>query len=376
MKQSLFGLIGISLFFFGLLSGKVFFKPEIIAKDENRNLVQENKILEKSISNEEKDLAIKIVDNNKVNLPIFIKNTIKSYGIDSENLSEEDWNNFLLQLKKDNLNTLLDEDVNGSNLLHIAVKSGSMAMTKKLLDLGYDVNVKDKYGNTPLIYASKDSNNLNLIKELINNGADIFTNYYNKTPDVLTNALRSGKWNTELVSYLKEQGLEFKKKHLNELTYDYNKEYLYEHLQSIGINPQVSEGRSYFEQLLKNNTSNDVIEYMLDNNLDLENDSKGYNALHSATMNQNITIENLQRIINAGVDINAVASEKSQQTPIMYAVFRANIKKIKLYLENGADTSKIDWLGKNVYDYLERSKFYKSDEEKIEVKKMLDKYGK
>jgi len=376
MKQSLFGLIGISLFFFGLLSGKVFFKPEIIVKDENRNLVQENKILEKSISNEEKDLAIKIVDNNKVNLPIFIKNTIKSYGIDSENLSEEDWNNFLLQLKKDNLNTLLDEDVNGLNLLHIAVKSGSMTMTKKLLDLGYDVNVKDKYGNTPLIYASKDSNNLNLIKELINNGADIFTNYHNKSPDVLTNALRSGKWNTELVSYLKEQGLEFKKKHLNELTYDYNKEYLYEHLQTIGINPQVVEGRSYFEQLLKNNTSNDVIEYMLDNNLDLENDSKGYNALHSATMNQNITIENLQRIINAGVDINAVASEKSQQTPIMYAVFRANIKKIKLYLESGADTSKIDWLGKNVYDYLERSKFYKSDEEKIEVKKMLNKYGK
>lgn len=333
MKQSLFGLIGISLFFFGLLSGKVFFKPEIIAKDENRNSVQENKILEKSISNEEKDLAIKIVDNNKVNLPIFIKNTIKSFGIDSKNLSEEDWNNFLLQLKKDNLNTLLDEDVNGLNLLHIAVKSGSMAMTKKLLDLGYDVNVKDKYGNTPLIYASKDSNNLNLIKELINNGADIFTNYYNKSPDVLTNALRSGKWNTELVSYLKEQGLEFKKKHLNELTYDYNKAYLYEHLQSIGINPQVSEGRSYFEQLLKNNTSNDVIEYMLDNNLDLENDSKRYNALHSATMNQNITIKNLQRIINAGVDINAVASEKSQQTPIMYAVFRANIKKSSFILK-------------------------------------------
>lgn len=359
-------IVGVFSLILGVFIGKIFYEKEDIQisrienikKDENlainQNIIEERVIL-------------------KEELPIFIKEDLEYYSIDTSNLTKKDWEDFLFMIKKGNLDELIDYENSGHSLLHLAVRSGSLNMIRKLLDMGYDINSKDKYGNTPIYYAFMDKNNLNTIKELVINGADLYEAYYDeKKDDVMGVALRTSQ-NRELVDYLKENGLQFSKKHLHELTNPRNKEYLLEHISSLEKNTQFFGEKSYFEQLIYKNVDNDVIEYMLDNSVDLQKDNEGYTALHAASLNTKISVENLQRIIDSGIDINTVETN-SKMTPLMRVVFNGDIEKINLYLENKADISRIDALDRTVYDFLEQSTRYKSKEDKEKVRKLLDNY--
>lgn len=67
--------------------------------------------------------------------------------------------------------------MNGINLLHSAAmnNASSVAMVKYVLDLGFDINDKDNNGWTPLCYASRYSENVEIIKLLLESGADVKT---------------------------------------------------------------------------------------------------------------------------------------------------------------------------------------------------------
>lgn len=73
------------------------------------------------------------------------------------------------------------QDNNGNTILHNLCNYSNkniFKIIKYVIELGINVNVQDKFGNTALHYATKVRNNLNIIKYLIEHGADIYINNY------------------------------------------------------------------------------------------------------------------------------------------------------------------------------------------------------
>ncbi len=63
-----------------------------------------------------------------------------------------------------------------------AVKKGDQKKVAALIKKGVDVNVKGKYGSTPLHFAAKRGR-IKVMKLLMQNGANVnFKNYRSKTP--------------------------------------------------------------------------------------------------------------------------------------------------------------------------------------------------
>lgn len=65
------------------------------------------------------------------------------------------------------------QDINGYSYLHAAAQSELKEIIEKLLNKGADIDIKDKFGRTPLMIAiSGYGNNRTIIDLLITNGAD------------------------------------------------------------------------------------------------------------------------------------------------------------------------------------------------------------
>ena len=76
----------------------------------------------------------------------------------------------LLSLRKASAN---DTTVFGTTLLHSASKSGNMELVRLLIQEGADVNSQDEDGESPLHGAMARSDNYNVARTLIENGADL-----------------------------------------------------------------------------------------------------------------------------------------------------------------------------------------------------------
>lgn len=77
---------------------------------------------------------------------------------------------------------------NGKNILHIAVVRGSPEDLKQLLDVGLDVNQKDKFGNTPLHYALNRRNRA-IILELLKYRSEFQYKGVQKNSDIILHNL-------------------------------------------------------------------------------------------------------------------------------------------------------------------------------------------
>lgn len=82
----------------------------------------------------------------------------------------------------------IDTTLFGTTLLHSASKSGNMELVRLLIQEGADVNVQDEDGESPLHGAMARSDNYNVARTLIENGADLsvdgktpFHNIFNRT---------------------------------------------------------------------------------------------------------------------------------------------------------------------------------------------------
>lgn len=65
------------------------------------------------------------------------------------------------------------QDKNGYSYLHIAAQSRSFEITKEIVKRGAEIDIKDKYGKTPLMVAiSNYDGDDKIIKLLIENGAN------------------------------------------------------------------------------------------------------------------------------------------------------------------------------------------------------------
>ena len=59
------------------------------------------------------------------------------------------------------------------NALHFATMDGHAEIVKMFLDKGVPVNVKDSWGDFPLLNAAKNKNNAESVKLLVDAGADV-----------------------------------------------------------------------------------------------------------------------------------------------------------------------------------------------------------
>jgi len=87
----------------------------------------------------------------------------------------------------------LEDNVNflGQTPLHIAIHSPSRL--KALLDAGHDINVRDKNGITPLMYAAAINRPI-AVSILIRRGADLFMHDYLENYDFITYAAVRNHW--------------------------------------------------------------------------------------------------------------------------------------------------------------------------------------
>ena len=203
-----------------------------------------------------------------------------------------------------NINVLAVPSANNDrttkSALHCAAATGNLALTKSLLDLGADINIKDDASNTPLFSASgpvrynskrnEVTNNLELVKLLIDRGADINAGGVAGTP--LIAAIQAHSF--EILDYLLEKGANVKVK---------NKE---------GMTPLMLIASSY------NNKSKEVS-------------------------------EKVSSLIKAGASVND--NNNNGQTALMIAVNNRSSEVIRVLLENGADPNVEDKNGSNILSY-------------------------
>jgi len=76
----------------------------------------------------------------------------------------------LLSLNKANAK---DTTIFGTTLLHSASRSGNMELVRLLIQEGADVNAQDEDGESPLHIAMARSNNYSIVRTLVENGADL-----------------------------------------------------------------------------------------------------------------------------------------------------------------------------------------------------------
>lgn len=360
-------------FLIGLSLGSFVFKN--IQKVENKSNLSEKK---------SEVIAEKTIQNYTIKLPDFIIKDLELAGIKSKDLTKEDWRGFLSfytnkyvdNSDKKVLNAITNNKYNQTPI-HLAAGAGLIDNVKQLVKLGYDINQKDRYGNTPLLLAIKNTISaeeaLGLAIDMVKLGADLKVNQDSKFGFDLLKLSLDKDYNTRLVNYLQNNGLSFNDKHLYRLSKDKNKHFLYKYLDSLEINPQDSyNNKSVLESLILFGASNEIIDHVLNNNVDLKNDSSGFNALHAASISKTISIKNLEKIINSGIDVN---SRVEGVTPLFHAVHNANMETIEFLLKNGAKIDVYDARGRSIYDIMEFS--MNVDEKKAnEMMKLFEKYSK
>ncbi|KAL7297984.1 hypothetical protein TKK_0008994 [Trichogramma kaykai] len=229
-------------------------------------------------------------------------------------------------------------DLHGNNLLHYVTVCDNENITKKLLEAGCDVNVINRYGETPLTTAI-EFNNLKVAKVLLDAGAIHLNTDFDEEFGPLHMAVWYGYY--DMVKIIIEAGADVNvvdeelssPLHLaakvEEYAYEITKLLLdagsnvnvVDHQAITPLHWAVSQGNYDVATLLLNSGANvDVI------------DLNFMTPLHWCVRENNLEFSH--KMIEAGCDIDMVDSNGS--TCLHYAVKANNIEMIKLLLSYGA----------------------------------------
>jgi len=229
--------------------------------------------------------------------------------------------------------TNIDEKRNrGKTPLHVAVENNHENIVKLILENEGNVNSKNEYGDTPLHIAVNKSVDLELIKLLLDNGADLENhNSAEKTP--LFQTLWEGK--IDIAKLLLKHGAK-KDGKTDDMSY---------------LHWAASMGQR------------EMVELFLEQGLDVnnKNDKYGFTPLHWASRNGKV--EMVQFLILKGADINAKASDG--ETPLHFAAKKGHKNVVKKLLEANANV--------NVVSNFGWTPFQNSDDKEID--ELLLKYG-
>ena len=202
------------------------------------------------------------------------------------------------------------------SLINLAVKYKNLDVIKQLSTLGFNLNEKDKSGNTPLI-SSIYKNYDNITKFLIENNADI-----NGWNDILNSPLKIAidKENFQIAELLVSKGSKFKDSKHNSLVRTF-----------IGLNK-----------------TSDTFNFFSNKNIDLnETDASGITYLHDAVIKKDINA--FEFLLSQKVNLNI--KDSLGKTPLHYAIeenYTYAIKKLVIY---GADVKIKDNDSKMAFEY-------------------------
>jgi len=101
-----------------------------------------------------------------------------------------------------------------------------------------------------------------------------------------------------------------------------------------------------------------TIEYFLNNNVNIDDESSMISSLIAAAENKSITAKHIESIVKLGGDVNARELDTGD-TPLIKAVKAGRYEVVKALLDQKADISLKDSEGNTALDYAEDNKIKK-----------------
>jgi ankyrin repeat protein len=214
----------------------------------------------------------------------------------------------LAQTRPAKTNTLSKSDIEPAKLIHEAATSGDLNTVKSLISDGADVNIKGKLGYTPLHHAAENGHG-NLATYLISKGADLEArNHYGRTPLAL--AVCQG--HKGMVELLIDKGADFNTKDI------------------------------WHKRLLHHaavNGHTDLARFLIARGADVESETNlDYTALSLAASKGHK--EMVKLLIASGADVNT--KEQMKYTPLHSAATKGHYETAELLIAAGANVNAED----------------------------------
>lgn len=303
----------------------------------------------------------------------------------------------LLQDKRFHINNVINYKSfdEGQTILTRAVIAGSYNIVKLLIDFGADVDHKDFYGNTPLMYTVRGrglepKEYINSAELLIHAGADI--NIANNCGDtVLIRSIQEES--KDIIGLIIDNLQRDATKVVNIDATDNDDKTALIHViekrfysiakrlidNGANVNYLVDRGIDMTPLMYAAITgSYDMTKLLIDNGADINiEDYMGYTALLYATQQlysrslhcdtsvqpcHDDIISTITLLINRGANINIIDSD--ERTPLMYAADTGSYDVAKLLIDKGTDINRVDDSGNTALSYAVKGE-NNHDKEKI-----------
>ncbi len=285
------------------------------------------------------------IQNKKGNTALFY-----SLGIDNNSLTKK-----FLQLGADvNIKNIY----NYTPLMHAVKNIKDIKLVKLLIDEGADVNVIDETGMTALgysVYSYEDNNSIAITRLLLNSGAKVNRKNAQAT-SALMHAVKSGNYNSAKLLLVVGADINTKnaagktainyayKPEVVQLLIDRGADYSIIDAVKIGSIDKMNDfikinGIDEYDKNLLATAINynhiDIVKLLIDQGLLL-------NLIPLAAKNKNVEIVKL--LIDKGMDVNKLHENRKERTTALIEASRVvgNMKVIKILLEAGADVNAVE----------------------------------
>ncbi len=372
-------IILLSGFIIGIVVSYAYVK-QFGVKNTSKNLVISENIKKDTYTDSTKDYIPK-KEIIATKMPIYIKNSLQELNISIEEMTKKSWEEFISRIQTKALNDIVYNSKSSSsrgsdNLVHILSSRRDIdhKLIKELIEKGFNINEKNNFGDTPVLMAIKASNLID-IKALVAMGADL-QSISNYGRDALAATFQNGNGpaRREIIEYLlEEQGFSLSDNPNKYLKYmvnhDDNRPYIKQLLPLI----EKTDYKESLQRILFYGRGDDeIVDFFIDAGLNI--DQKLLNAMSRSKF---VSTQKIQSVIDKySLNVNE-GSRTLKLTPLMAAVESGDSKKVELYLRNGANPNIATIDGHNSFDLLTNNpinEYWVADEEKIKIKKLLDKY--